>query len=99
MQVETINRVKILPSGELFLGLGSDGNAYYQYIYREACGVYWDPVLKGFKSTDMKEWTASQWFTHIVDTAQNVGIRLVLSEIVQWDNVSEDDKILILQSF
>lgn len=95
MQIETINRIEILPSGELFLGLEGDGKGSYQYIYREGHGVYWEPVLKGFKSTDMKEWSASQWFTHIIKAAQDVGIQLVLSEGVNWENISETEKTLI----
>lgn len=95
MIVERIRRVEVLESGELFLGLETGDNASYQYIYREGRGIYWDPDRRGFKSTELKDWTVTQWFRHILAIAHEIGITLALSEDVSWENISEDDKILI----
>ena len=96
MQIETIDRIEVLPLGELFLGLESGGgNASYQYVYREAAGVYWDPERKGFRSTVIREWTVPQWFAHIVETVQYTGITLILRKDIVWGNISHNDKTLV----
>jgi hypothetical protein len=68
MNCEIIVKVEILNMGELFLAINGSGNTNYQYVYREAAGVYWDENRKGFKSTPMKEWSCSKWFDHVVKT-------------------------------
>ncbi|MDM7921189.1 MAG: hypothetical protein QUS14_02725 [Pyrinomonadaceae bacterium] len=96
-KTEYINRIEILDSGELFLGIESEGNEMYQYVYREAAGVYWDPILKGFKSTDLKDWTPSKWFFHIVEIAQiGVGVNLILRDSIRWKGIPDLDKKEIL---
>lgn len=93
---EYIDRIGILDSGELFLGIESDGNPAYQYVYREAAGVYWDQTLKGFKSTELKEWSAAQWFVHIIDIVRTgIGANLVLRDSIQWNGISERDRATI----
>jgi len=93
---ENINRIEILPTGELFLGIDGDGHAYYQYIYREAVGVYWEPVLKGFKSTELREWTPAQWYSHMVDIVRiGLGVELRLADKVTWRGVSDVDRTTI----
>ena len=96
-KTEYINRIEILDSGELFLGIESQGKGRYQYVYREGAGVYWEPTLKGFKSTELKDWTPSQWFFHMVDIVRiGVGVSLVLRESIQWKGISDLDKAAIL---
>ena len=56
MKTETINKIVLNDSNELLLLLDSNGEPMYQYVYREAAGVYWDEKQKGFKSTELKEW-------------------------------------------
>ena len=96
---EYINRIEILDSGELFLGIEGEGKAMYQYVYREAAGVYWEPALKGFKSTELKDWTPSQWFFHMLDIVRiGLGVNLVLSESIQWKGLSDQDKADIVRA-
>ena len=53
-------------------GMGkAGGKPIYQYVYREAAGVYWDEQRHGFKSTPMKEWSCSKWFFQIVGVVQS----------------------------
>ena len=97
--IEYINRIEVLPTGELFLGINGDGHADYQYVYREAAGVYWDPVMKGFKSTELKEWTPSQWYSQIIGIVRmGLGVELRLSNKIAWKNVAEVDKTTILKN-
>lgn len=93
MNREIIDRVEVLDSGELFLGIKGPGKPRYQYVYREAAGVYWDENKKGFKSTPLKEWSCSRWFNHIVRTVLvAVGVGLRLGSAVSWINIPEEQK-------
>ncbi len=68
-------------------------NPNYQYVYREAAGVYWDENRKGFKSTPMKEWSCSKWFDHIVKTVfVGLAVELKLGSTVSWINIPEEQR-------
>jgi hypothetical protein len=96
---EFIDRLEILDTGELLVGLSGVGNPAYQYVYRAAAGVYWEPTLIGFKSTPIKEWSASRWFSHIVSVVRSeIGIELILADAVSWGRLSETDKVEIEQA-
>jgi hypothetical protein len=93
MNREIITKVEVLDTGELFLALKGTGNPNYQYVYREAAGVYWDENKKGFKSTTMKEWSCSKWFDHIVKTVfVALDVELKLGSTVTWINIPEEQK-------
>lgn len=96
---EFINRIEILGSGELLLGIEGEGKAMYQYVYREAAGVYWDPVLKGFKSTELKSWTPSQWYFHMIDIVRmGLGVTLIRRDSIHWNRLTDEEKAIILNS-
>lgn len=60
--------------------------AMYQYIYREAAGVYWDDALGCFHSTIPREWTSSDWYRQIVSVVHGgVGLRMRLSPATVFD--------------
>ena len=93
MKQESINRIEVLDTGELFLGLESQGQPVYEYIYRAAVGVYWDQDEIGFKSTPMKEQSCLQWFKQIVTAARSeLGVELKLGSDVIWLNVPAQQK-------
>jgi hypothetical protein len=93
MNHEIINRVEVLDTGELLLGLEGQGHPMYQSVYREAAGVYWDQDRLGFKSTPMKERSCPQWFKQIVGVVRSgLGVELILGANVSWINVSEQQK-------
>lgn len=96
MEIEIINRVEFLDTGELLLGLESKGKSMYQYVYREAAGVYWDEQRHGFKSVPIKEWPYSKWFFHIVGVVKScLGIELNLGEDIIWRNIPNQEKTAI----
>ena len=96
MKYEIINRIEVLDTGELFLGLESQGQPVYQYIYRAAAGVSWDQDKNGFKSTPMKERSCSQWFKRMVEAVRSeLGVELKFGSDVIWQNVPEQQKIEI----
>ena len=93
MKHETINRIEVFDTGELFLGLESQGQPVYQRIYRGAAGVYWDQGRDGFKSTPMKDQPCSQWFKRMVDAVRSeLGVELKLGTDVIWLNVPSQQK-------
>ena len=97
MDTEIINKIELLDSGELLLSIEGNGNSMYQYIYREAAGVYWDQENHGFKSTELKDWSCARWFFHIVDAVKSgLGVELKLSNASVWQNIPEQDKTEII---
>jgi hypothetical protein len=74
---EYIDRIEILESGELFLGIAGKS----------------DPRVKGFKSTKLIEWTPSQWFFDMVEMVRTgVGVDLILCDSIQWKGISDPEK-------
>lgn len=57
MKKEIIKEIVINDQNELLLKVIGKGNSMYQYVYREAAGVYWDELQKAFKSIPMNEST------------------------------------------
>lgn len=98
MDRETVNRIEVLDTGELLLGLEGVGNPVYKYIYRAAAGVYWDQTLCGFKSSPMKERSSGQWYKKIVAVVRyELGVELSRADRVIWSNVPEQEKLAIQQ--
>lgn len=96
MNQEIINKIEVRSGRELFVGLASKGDIMYQYVYRESSGVYWDKTNKGFRSTEMKEWSHSKWFFHIVKVVKSgLGVELQLSSKVNWDKIPDREKNII----
>ena len=95
--MERIKSVSITKDNKLLLSLESKGNTDYQYIYREAAGVYWNEKHNGFESTPLKnDMSCSEWFAHIIKTANSSGIELSLSKDVSWLNIESVEKEKIL---
>lgn len=100
MKYEIINRIEVLDSGELLLGLEGQGDLGYQHVYRAAAGVYWDSLLNGFKSTRVKGWSCVQWVEQIVSTLEaELGVGVVLSEVVNWSGVPETEIALLQKKY
>lgn len=90
-------RVEVLDTSELRLVLSSGGKASYQYVYREARGVYWDNDAGAFRGTERRKWTYAEWFAHIVEVCADIGVTLALANSVEWVAVPESDKQQILK--
>ena len=96
MNHETIKRIELLDTGELLLGLESQGKPEYQYVYRNGASVCWDQERHGFKSTPLKEWTCSHWYKQICNAVHSeLDIELKLADNVVWSNVPEQEKEII----
>ena len=93
MKTEIIQEVVVNDLNELIVKVIAEGNPEYQYVYREAAGVYWDDIQKAFKSTPMNDWNTSQWFIHIMDIVKlGLNVELTIDENVEWKNIEEQEK-------
>lgn len=99
MKTEVIKEIRVLDSGKLLLELESGGSDSYQYVYREAAGVYWEPNLKGFISSEPKDWNYSTWFTHMLDIVKQIGIDLKLSDQTIWSGLDKLEQEQILNAY
>ena len=93
MKTETVSTIVLNENNELVLKIAGKGNPSYQYVYREAAGVYWDEKQKGFKSTPLREWTISRWFLHIKDIVENsLNVALQMDKNITWEDIPTDEK-------
>ncbi len=94
MDREIISKVHVNEANEFVLSIEGKGDPFYQYIYREAAGVYWDENSHGFKSTPMKkDWSCSQWYSHIVGLVESsLNVELIRGKEVTWSNIPDEDK-------
>ena len=96
MKTETVNTVALNENKELILKIAGEGKPSYQYVYREAAGVYWDEKEKCFKSTPLREWSVSKWFFHIKDIVKiGLNLNLEMDNNITWENIPtyEQEKI------
>ncbi|MEM9832496.1 MAG: hypothetical protein AAF944_17820 [Bacteroidota bacterium] len=99
MNKETVNEIVLTNNNELLLKIIGDGKPMYQYIYREASGVYWDDDNKGFKSTPIKDMSVSEWFFHIKATVKSgLNLDLDIDENLLWKNIPENERSKIAGS-
>ena len=94
--MEAIKRVEVLDNDQLIVVLASGGKPDYQYVYREACEIYWDNDLKAFKSPVPRSWSHSDWFHQIVSVAKKIGVNLTLNSQTSWVNIPNNVKEQIL---
>ncbi|PHR42448.1 MAG: hypothetical protein COA32_17515 [Fluviicola sp.] len=97
MKIETVNTIILNESNELILKIIGNGDPSYQYVYRDAAGVYWDESQKAFKSKPLREWTISDSYLHIKDIVKNsLNVDLQIASNVTWKNISisEQNKIV-----
>ncbi len=93
---ETIKEIVVNDQNELLLKVIGEGNSGYQYVYREAAGVYWNEIHKAFKSTTINEWTVSEWFIHMKEIVKaSLNVELIIDENVEWKNISDNEIIKI----
>ena len=93
MKTETVNTIVLNENNELMLKITGEGNPSYQYVYREAAGVYWDENEKGFKSTPLRDWTVSKWFFHIKDIVNTaLNLNLEMDNNITWENIPTDEQ-------
>lgn len=93
MNTEVVSAVELLDDGALLLQLESGGKPSYQYVYRAAAGVYWDPARKAFKFSTQLDGEYAQWFKHIVKVVRDeMSLDLQLALDATWKNIPNEDR-------
>ena len=99
MNREIIIEIVLNSENELFLKIMGEGNPKYQFIYREAAGIYWDDDNKGFKSTPIKDKSISDWFFYIAEIVKlGLDVDLIIGENPSWGNIPDREKNKILKN-
>jgi hypothetical protein len=89
MDTSRILQVAVLEDGRTAV-FPETKKAMYQYVSREAAGVYWDQALGCFVSTPPGEWTPQQWYKHIVAiVSTGVGLQMVLTPETKYEAKEE----------
>jgi hypothetical protein len=79
METSRILKVAVLEDGRTAV-FPESKEPMYQYVYREAAGVYWEQALGCFVWTPPGRWTPQQWYQHIVGVVKTgLGLQLVLT--------------------
>ena len=74
-----VSKVAVLEENRLGV-FPATSSSSYQYVYREAAEVNWNPELQCFLSGVPRKWDHKEWYGHIVTVVlSGLGIRLVQS--------------------
>ena len=86
MDKTAIMKISVLEDGRLAI-FPEQVSSSFQYIYREAAGVYWDDDLKCFKSTPPSDWNYYKWYQHIVTLVRSaVQLQMLLTPKTVYDS-------------
>jgi hypothetical protein len=89
METTPILKVAVLPDGRVAV-FPQSKSADYQYVYREAAGVYWNQEMGCFVSTAPQEWSPHKWYQHIVSVVKSgVGIKMILTPGTEYESKDE----------
>jgi hypothetical protein len=100
MNTEIVKEIRLSQNNELFLIVEGSGSSSYQYIYREAKGVYWDVNLKAFKSTPITDWSIFEWVNHIRNLVHEcLGLNLIFSKNLNFINIPKNQQLIIQDKF
>lgn len=94
MRRDTIAELEIDPVGKLHVVPSTES---FEYIYREAMEVHWDPSRGSLYSPKPREWSYPQWFQQIRDAAREQGCELQLSPSTKWHNIDPSIKAEIMR--
>ena len=63
----------------------------FQYVYRAAAEVRWDPAQACFTCPPPREWSYVRWFEHARGAVQaELGWHLEVTRRTRWTNVADD---------
>ena len=66
----------------------------YEFIYRMASGVRWNPERRAFVVFEPKEMSAAWWFRQIVTAVQSeYGHRLELRQETRWTDIPQEVRL------
>lgn len=89
MEIDKITEIGIDVSERLYI---KPENVKFTLIYRTAKEVHWDNEYHFLYSPKPKDWTYLQWYTHIINVAEDCNCKLIITENTKWKNISEELK-------
>jgi len=88
MTQNPIEEVSVHEDGSLRLR-PADGD--FEYVYRAATGVRWDPETRELVAPPPREWTYVDWFRQIVRAVnEEFGQTLAITSATRWTNVAPE---------
>ena len=92
MGTSPILKVAVLDDGRIAV-FPESKKAMYQYVHREAAGVYWDQEKGCFISTPPGDWTPQKWYQHIVAIVKSaVGLQMILTQETEYESTLDGFK-------
>ena len=86
METSPILKVAVLPDGRTAV-FPESKRADFQYVYREAAGVYWDQSMGCFVSTPPQEWSPQKWYQQILSVVRSgVGLKMILTADTEYES-------------
>jgi hypothetical protein len=97
MKLEAVSNIEITDKGVIVIALESGGKPSYQYVYRAAAGVDWDPHGKAFRFDTKNDGRYAKWFAHILNVLDSeMGLQLRLARGVTWTAVPDEVRAELL---
>ena len=89
MQTLEVAEISIHEDGRLLIR-PTEANDGYQYVYRAAAEVSWDPALASFVCPTPREWSYLRWFQHAREAIRSeLGCDLQVTGRTSWRNVGD----------
>jgi hypothetical protein len=89
METSPILKVAVLTDGRTAV-FPQSKRADYQYVYREAAGVYWDQAMGCFISTQPQDWSPQKWYQQIVSVVKSgTGLQMVLTADTEYESTDD----------
>ncbi|HSF90846.1 MAG TPA: hypothetical protein VLA51_01440 [Paracoccaceae bacterium] len=89
METCPILKVAVLADGRTAV-FPESKQADYQYVYREAAGVYWDQAIGCFVSTPPQEWSPQKWYQQIISVVKSgVGLQMILTADTEYESADD----------
>jgi hypothetical protein len=90
MRTLEVAEISIDESGRLLIR-PRDADDSFQYVYRAAAEVSWDPAQACFTCPQPREWSYLQWFEHARGAVRSeLGWNLKVTRRTTWTNVADD---------
>lgn len=95
MNIEGISEIRI-ENNHIFV---KPNRQSFEFIWRDASGVHWDPNHKALFNKEMKKLNHVDWFLQIIySILSEYNYFLLITKKTKWINVSNDIKKMIIQS-
>ena len=89
MHILEVDEISIHEDGRLIIR-PREANDWYQYVYRAAGEVSWDPAIACFVCPRPREWSYLQWFQHARDAVRSeLGCDFEITDRTSWTNIPE----------